>query len=152
MGATTDLREHLGDDSVKVRFGNGRKYITRNGMTVELDANATNEQVAEALNVPKAEEPSATPIPPVSINHPPIVAQTRAVQRLNVTGAGFVGTSFKTKMQALKDELNKLPADLDAALTKMSGAAKVGRNLVESVNAEADDLLATFGQFSNEQE
>lgn len=150
MGATTDLREHLGDDSVKVRFGNNRKYVTMGEVTVELPADATNEQVAEALNVPKADQ--ATPIPPVSINQPPIVAQTRAVQRLNVTGAGFVGTSFKTKMQALKDELNKLPGDLEAALTKMSGAAKVGRNLVESVNAEADDLLATFGQFSNEPE
>lgn len=132
----------------------GRQIFGIDGLVVGVDAGAAQDEIERAIREAIAtkrprlvtDQTIIPPAPAIQV----VPAASQAVSRLNVTGASFVGQSFRDKMQALRDELNALPGDLDTALTRVRDAAKLGRAIVTSVHKEADDLMATFGQFTNE--
>jgi len=130
----------------------GRQQFGWNGLLVAVDPMADQETIEKAIRKVATHKMSETLVPPMTLNGSTAVAKStpRAVQRLNVTGAGFVGQSFKDQMQALKADFDRLPGELAEALQRAQQAKQVGKNIVASVHSEVDDLMQVFGQFTND--
>jgi hypothetical protein len=155
MGSEAKLREALGSDNVKVRYGNGKQYVTMDEKTVELPADASPEDVAKALNV--------TPMPPVNLVEeskqdapapaapvllPTPAKPTQPISK-NRTGAGYFASLIREQQAALKEQFAKAGEDMKSAMGEMKELADAATQEAKHVMAEAADLRAALGMNSN---
>lgn len=142
MGATTDIRNYLKDDTARVRFGLFTKTVTAHGKTVEVGQNATNEEVAQALTGSSMTDP----LPVVAIV--PGGPSTGPIKK-NLTGASFLANLIREQQAAIKKQLADAGTEMSAAMTELQGVANEATNQVKAVKAETADLKAALGLNSN---
>jgi hypothetical protein len=88
---------------------------------------------------------SAALIPSVDLPTKP-----KANSSMSVTGAAHVGTSLKDMLTQRKAKIAAAHDKLNANFDKLDQATSALDTLGDKVGSEADDLLATVGQISNE--
>ena len=137
MGSVSELKTKLADvpgiDTLDVTFGAGLQHITINGRTVTVGVNASIEDIRAALNLSK--------IDAITTRKPPMGS---------VTGAGHAGQSLKQMMADRKAKLTAAHEKLSANFGKLDQATAALDSLGDDVGTEADDLLASIGQFKND--
>jgi hypothetical protein len=69
--------------------------------------------------------------------------------KMSITGAANLAGTIKNRIDAAKERIAKVSANTDGALAKLNDAADTGDRIAKQIEAEADDLLAQIGQFSN---
>lgn len=143
MGTTSDLRNYLGDDTAKVRFGLFKKIVTVGGKTIEVSQSATNEEVAQALKgSAMTDQLPAVEIAPKAVDGP----------IGNITG--IQSGLFEAKMAELK---KKLADRINGGLAKIdkageNGAAKMDAavdGIIAKVDKEIEDKLQEFATLTN---
>lgn len=87
-----------------------------------------------------------TDIPSIVYRHKPALDE---IPRMSITGAANLSASIKDKIAAAKARMANVTANTDIALTKLHSAADAADQVNKSIEAEADQLLAEIGQFSN---
>lgn len=148
MGATTDLRTSLGQDSLRVRFGSNKKFVTMGDTTVELDATASDEQVAHALNIQKINDiagPTMSEATPLADT----AAKPSEPIKKSITGASFLANLIRTQQAAIKQQLAKAGEDLVAVMAEAQQTADHATDQVKAAKAEVADLKAALGLNSN---
>ena len=70
-------------------------------------------------------------------------------QNMSITGAANLAGTIKSRIDAAKQRIASVAANTDGALAKLNDAADTGDKIAKQIEAEADDLLAQIGQFSN---
>jgi hypothetical protein len=151
MGSLTKLKEALGSDNIRLRYGNGKQFVTMDDKTVELPADASPEDVAKALNVTPVpvvnlvEEPK--PDSPVPASEPP--AKPAAPIAKNRTGASFFANLIRTQQAAFKEQFAKAGQEMQSALEEMKELADAATQEAKHVKAEAADLRAALGLSTN---
>ncbi len=150
MGATSNLRQQLGIDNVRVRFGDNRQFITMTNpdgseTTVELDVTASTDEIARALNIAG---PKMTPPLPTN-DIVPLAVRSVAPIKKNLTGASFLADLIRTQQAAIKQQLAQAGTDMTSAMTELQGIANEATNQVKAVQAETADLRAALGLNSN---
>jgi hypothetical protein len=149
MGSQSTLREELGRNDIEVRFGDGKQYVTMDGKTVELSAEASAAEVAQALNLSKIDAAAQpAPAPVQAITAAPIAPVKSATTGL--TGATHAGLSLKQMMADRKNKLAAARDKLETNFGKLDQATSALDSLGDDVGSEADDLLASIGQFKND--
>lgn len=68
---------------------------------------------------------------------------------MSVTGAAYLAGSLKDKIAAAKAKIEKVNSDVDAGVAKVNSAVDAASQVAASLSAEADELMASVGQFSN---
>jgi hypothetical protein len=155
MGSLAKLKEALGSDNIKLRYGNGKQYVTMDDKTVELPADASPEDVAKALNVTPmphvnlVEEPK--PDAPAPVQLPTPAKPTQPITK-NRTGAGYFASLIREQQAALKEQFAKAGEDMKSAMSEMKELADAATQEAKHVKAEAADLRAALGMNSNGQE
>jgi hypothetical protein len=127
------LRNIPGISGLTVGYAaNGNQLITIAGKTVEVGPMASNDEIALALKSSFVRnEPS------------------KEITAMSITGATHLADQIKAKIQAAKDRMAQTSANTDTALAKLNSAADAAEAVNKSIAAEADDLLAQIGQFTN---
>lgn len=134
MGATSELRAYLGDDSATVRFEGSTKVITANGKTVEVGPDATNEEIAQALNIQK------------------INSLTKPEQpQMSVTGLepGSIGARIAAIKQNAATRRAAAMAKLDGADQKLASVDAAIVDYAAQLEKQADDALQEFAPHTN---
>lgn len=139
MGSTSNLRARL-NQPVDVRFGYGGKYITLNGKTVWVSAMATDDEIANALNVTPLPEVEMTPAkPPSNLVPSNFAASLRAM----------MDEARADLAQARTDGLSKVK-DAVGKLTEAKVAiVQVTNSMAKTIEDEAASVTAELGQISN---
>jgi hypothetical protein len=154
MGSLTKLKEALGSDNIRLRYGNGKQFVTMDDKTVELPADASPEDVAKALNVtpvpvvnlldePKPDAPAPPPAPQ------PTAAKPAAPITKNRTGAGYFAKMIRERQAAFKERFAKAGDKMTEAFNEMEELAVAAEREAEHAVAEAADLRAALGLNSN---
>lgn len=138
MGATTDLRNSLGEDSLRVRFGSNKKFVTMGDTTVELDATATDDEVARALNLEKIDKAVVQP----------------STEKPNMSVSGLAPGILQAKLAELRQRgqerlaqgVAKIDAAHSAGLSKIDAAAD---EAAKKIDAEIDSTLHEFAESTN---
>lgn len=149
MGATTDLRTSLGEDSLRVRFGSNKKFVTMGDTTVELDATASDEQVAHALNIQKINDIAGTtgegtvPANPI-----------QAIEKPAMSVTGIQSGTFQAALAKMREELaghqNEAIADIKGSVTEAGAKMKEAAQSVRAkVYKEVEDALQEFATTTN---
>jgi hypothetical protein len=138
MGATTDLRNFLKDDTARVRFGLFKKIVTSHGLTIEVGQEATNQEVAAALKAAGMTDP----LPTVEI------APAAPIQK-NITGASELGQEYKSLVAGVRAKVTAARSQLGAAVSDLDATSDRAVEMAKALQAEADDLKASLGQTSN---
>jgi hypothetical protein len=68
---------------------------------------------------------------------------------MSITGAANLAGTIKDRINAAKAKVAQVSQNTDSALAKLNDAADTGDKIAKQIEAEADDLLAQIGQFSN---
>ncbi len=76
--------------------------------------------------------------------------QREAKRRMSITGAAGLAGTIKDRINAAKDKIAKVTENTDGALAKLNDAADRGDRIAKQIEAEAEDLNAQLGQFTNE--
>lgn len=144
MGSQAALREALGRNDIEVRFGDGKQYVTMDGKTVELSAEASAQEVAQALNV--------TPLPAVQIasapSSPSVAAPVVASKPIPAAG-GFTPGSLKTLLQGIRTRQQTVMGGAVEKAKALNAALDQVDNMSNSMQATTDSILSEIGQFSN---
>lgn len=69
--------------------------------------------------------------------------------KMSITGAANLAGTIKDRINAAKAKVAQVSQNTDSALAKLNDAADTGDRIAKQIEAEADDLLAQIGQFSN---
>lgn len=69
--------------------------------------------------------------------------------KTSITGASFLGEKFKTDIALAKLKIELASAQITTAVQDIHAAGDHGLKLAKTLQAEADDLKAAFGQTSN---
>lgn len=69
--------------------------------------------------------------------------------KTSITGASFLGEKFKTEIAAAKAKIELAGSQITTAVQDIHAAGDHGLKLAKTLQAEADDLKAAFGQTSN---
>jgi hypothetical protein len=150
MGSQAALREALGRNDIEVRFGDGKQYVTMDGKTVELSAEASASEVAQALNV--------TPLPAVDIAPTPVAVQPAAVPAVKTApAAGSFAAMIRGIVNEARDGLQQARSDCVAQVREAVGelqavtaqTKQIGGTMVKSIRDETAAALAELGQISN---
>jgi hypothetical protein len=132
------------DGRIVRRVIGSTQYVTLGGKTVAVSPMASDQEIAAALGVPSEQ---ATPLPAVQIGAP--VAQTKPAAT-GLTGATHAGMSLKQMMADRKQKLSAARDKLETNFGKLDQATSALDSLGDDVGSEADDLLASIGQFKND--
>jgi len=132
MGATSDLRAHLGNPEVKIRFGGQKKFVTMGDQTHEFDQNATNDQIAHALNLKKINAATAEP-------------------QMSFTGfqPGAIKAALATAKQKATADLTEAMGTLAEAQAKAAEVPAAIKQVAVQMKKEAEDALHEFAEFTN---
>lgn len=68
---------------------------------------------------------------------------------MSITDAGKLAGTIKDRINAAKTRIAQVSANTDGALAKLNDAADTGDKIAKQIEAEAEDLLAQIGQFTN---
>ncbi len=68
---------------------------------------------------------------------------------MSITGSTHLAASIKDKINAAKARAQKATEGSEAALAKFNSAMDQAEAVNQSIEAEADDLVAQLGQFTN---
>jgi len=128
-----ELREALkgipGSEDLTIgRADNGNQIIHIGDKTLEVSPMASNDEIILALQNPFIRTENT---------------------KMSITGATHLADSIKAKIQAAKDRMAKSTSNTDAALAKLNSAADQADVVSKSIEKEADDLVASLGQFTN---
>ncbi len=125
----------LGDQTVEVPAGNAAKrarvHMLAEGLRSEALAKV-DEAVAAISEQPAAELPKPS-----------------RDRSMSITGAANLAGTIKDRINAAKNRIAQVSANTDGALAKLNDAADTGDKIATQIEAEASDLLAQIGQFSN---
>jgi hypothetical protein len=137
-----DLRARMADvpgiDGLTMQLAGGRQVFTILGHVVSTGAFASDEEIEQAIR-------SAVRLPIV-----PLIAEETKDAPMSITGAAHVSTSLKDMLSQRKQAMADGHAKLQSAFAKMDQATAALNSVGDKVAAEADDLLASVGQFTNE--
>ena len=123
------LADIPGSQELTINYApNGNQLITIDGKTLEVGPMASNDEIRLALQNPFVRTENT---------------------KMAITDAGKLATSIKDRIQAAKDRVAAVSANTDNALKKLNDAADTGDKIAKQIEAEADDLHAQLGQFSN---
>jgi hypothetical protein len=149
MGSLSELKAELGNvpgiDTLQVTFGEGMQHITLNGKTVSLGVNASIDDIRKELGL---SEPTTAIIPQVQIM--PALSSSPKTATTGITGATHAGMSLKQMMADRKNKLSAARAKVEANFGKLDQATAALDSLGDDLGSEADDLLASIGQFKND--
>lgn len=123
-------------------FGFG---VSAASTTIGVDPAATDDQIIAAIRK-AAEAKQPAPAAPAAAAPQP----TQGTTTMSVTGAAHVGTSLKDMLNDRKAKIAAAHDKLNTNFGKLDQATAALDTLGDKVGAEADDLLATVGQISNE--
>ena len=130
-----DLKEKLRDipgiENLSMFYRAGRQMFALNGYVAETDPNATVAEIESAIR-------TALLLPKLEL-----------MKQMPITDAGKLASDIKSRIQAAKDRIASVSSNTEAALAKLNDAANTGDQIAKQIDAEASDLLAQIGQFSN---
>lgn len=78
------------------------------------------------------------------------IARKIGTSRMSITGAAFLAGTIKDRINAAKAKVEQVSQNTDSALVKLNEAADKGDRIAKQIEAEAADLQAQLGQWSNE--
>lgn len=138
-----DVRARMSDipgiDGLTMQLLGGRQCFSwGNGMLVAVDPMATDQEVETAIR-------NASRLPSVSM-----IPDKPKEAAMSITGASHVSLSLKDMMEQRKQAMADGHAKLQGAFAKMDQATAALNSVGDKVAAEADDLLASVGQFTND--
>lgn len=138
----TDLRARMSDvsgiEGLTMQLANGRQVFTLGNIVGSVGAFASDQEIEDAIR-------AAVKLPSVGI-----VPEQRKEAAMSITGAAHVGSSLKDMIEQRKRAMSDGHAKLQAAFGKMDQATAALNSVGDKVAAEADDLLASVGQFTND--
>lgn len=117
----------------------GRLVFGFNGLVAAVDPSATEDQVVSAIRTTSALRPA--PMPPVQ-------PQPKA-KPMSVTGASHAGMSLKKMLEDRKQAMAAAHSKVESSFAKLDQATAALDSVGDKVAAEADDLMASIGQFTN---
>lgn len=139
-----DLSEALlqmSRERMQTRVIGSNKYVTLDGKTVMVGAEATEQEVAKALNLEKIDgQTTAVAVPKVTTLTP--IAK-------NLTGASFLAQLIRSQQAAIKKQLADAGSEMSEAMSELQDVANEATNQVKAVKAETADLKAALGLNSN---
>jgi hypothetical protein len=151
--SVADLKIRLADvpgiETLTLQLIGGRQVFGFAGMIAAVDPLANDQEIENTIRAAAARKAAylakSTPLPDAGL----MPAPTREAKPMGVTGASHVGANLKTRMDDLKGKIAAGQSKIDAGLSKMEQAAEATNQFGEQLGSEADDLLATLGQFTN---
>lgn len=136
-----DLRSRMSDvpgiDGLTMQLANGRQVFTLGGIVCTTGAFASDQEIEDTIR-------AAIRLPAVSLADKPKDAP------MSITGAAHVGSSLKDMLEQRKKAMQDGHTKLQSAFAKMDQATAALNSVGDKVAAEADDLLASVGQFTND--
>jgi hypothetical protein len=129
------LPDIIGIESLTETIIGGRKVYGFNGLIAAVDMNADEAAIESAIR-------SAAALRPVT-------SQPKG-NTMSVTGASHAGMTLKQMMSQRKQAMTDAHDKLKAGFAKLDQATAALDSVGDKVAAEADDLLATVGQFTND--
>jgi hypothetical protein len=126
-----------GIEGLTMQLANGRQVFTILGHVASTGAFASDEEIETAIR-------NAVRLPSV-----PLIAEKIKDAPMSLTGAAHVGSSLKEMLEQRKRAMQDGHAKLQGAFAKMDQATAALNSVGDKVAAEADDLLASVGQFTN---
>lgn len=129
------LSDVPGIDAMSVSNIGGRLVFGLGGKVAAVRDGATDAEIDSAIRI-------------IFGGNPPPAA-TKGTS-MSVTGAAHAGLSLKQLMAQHKQRIADGHAKLAVGFDKLGQAGDALNNLGDQVNTEADDLLATVGQFTND--
>jgi hypothetical protein len=151
--SVADLKARLADvpgiETLTLQLIGGRQVFGFAGMIAAVDPLATDQEIEDAIREAAARKADflakTTPLPDAGLMPAPIQEENP----MGVTGASHVGANLKTRMDDLKSKIAAGQSKIDASLSKMEQAAEATHQFGDQLGTEADELLATLGQFTN---
>ena len=139
--SVADLKARLADvpgiETLTVSMVGGRQMDRFAGLIASVGPLATDQEIDDAIR-------NAARLPSVAL-----IPEKQEVESMSVTGAKYAGLSLKARMAAVKDKIAAGQAKVEASFDALDRAGDALNALGDSVGAEAADLLATVGQFTN---
>jgi hypothetical protein len=136
-----DLKSRMADipgiEGLTMQLANGRQVFTIGNVVGSVGAFAADQEIEDAIR-------AAIRLPAV-----PLIDQPKDAP-MSITGAAHVSTSLKDMLAQRKQAMADGHAKLQGAFAKMDQATAALNSVGDKVAAEADDLLASVGQFTNE--
>jgi hypothetical protein len=132
------MQDIPGIEGLTMQLAGGRQVFTIGGMVTSTTAFASDDEIETAIR-------NALRLPSV-----PLIAEETKDAPMSITGASHVGTSLKDMMEQRKRAMADGHAKLQGAFAKMDQATAALNSVGDKVAAEADDLLASVGQFTND--
>jgi hypothetical protein len=124
------LRDVPGIETLTISSApDGNQLLQVGDKTVQVGPMASNDEIKSALLNPFIPTRNTT---------------------VSVTGAANAGISLKQKLADRKQKIADAHAKLEANFGKIDQATDAMSTLGDKVGAEADDLMATVGQFMND--
>lgn len=77
------------------------------------------------------------------------VEEINTDHRMSITGAKFLGASIREQVAAAKRTIEAAGAEIGAAVGEINEAAVAAGKFAKGLRAEADELKAELGQFTN---
>lgn len=138
----SDLRARMSDvpgiEKLTMRLANGQQIFTIGDIVGSVGAFASDQEIENAIR-------AAIKLPSIGI-----FPEQRKEAAMSITGAAHVGSSLKDMIEQRKRAMADGHAKLQGALDKMDQATAALNSIGDKVSAEADDLLASVGQFTND--
>jgi hypothetical protein len=158
--SVSDLKTRLHDvpgiENLTMQNLAGRQVYSLGGKVIGLDPNASDAEIENAIRAAVASPSIALiPLEGASVALLPNVAPapSQSIPRgkaMSVTGAAHAGMSLKQMMADKKAKLAAAHDKLSANFGKLDQATAALDSLGDDVGSEADDLLASIGQFKND--
>lgn len=112
---------------------------------IEIDRRDTAQQIRAKLTEPPKMEwvmaPETAPAP---------LLQQKPEPSMSITGAANLAGTIKDRINAAKSKIAQVTQNTDSALAQLNDAADRGDRIAKQIEAEAADLNAELGQFTNE--
>lgn len=149
-----------GIETLTLRNIGGRLVAGFDGLLVAADARTTEEHVVDAIrkaaagrargnlampNLDYAPRPTSDFLKNLAANNPP-----KDQPMSSITGAGHASTSIHAMLAARKKAIQDAHQKVQDSFAKLDKATDALNAVGDKVSAEADDLLASIGQISNE--
>jgi hypothetical protein len=137
-----DLKSRMADipgiEGLTMQLANGRQVFTIGEHVASTTAFASDDEIEKTIR-------NALRLPSVAL-----IPDKPKDAPMSITGAAHVSTSLKDMLAQRKQAMADGHAKLQDAFAKMDQATAALNTVGDKVAAEADDLLASVGQFTNE--
>lgn len=157
------LADVPGIEQMSMQLLVGRQNYSIGGKVISVDAMATEAEaeaaIRAALSSPAvAHMPAGSPLAPAAGSSallPSVNLQTdKEKTTMSITGAGGTAVSLKAMVDAQRQKIAQALEDgmkhVQAGFDKQNEAVAALNSLGDKVHSEADDLLASVGQFAND--